>query len=107
MPSFAWELVKEGGPWAILLLVCGGFLLARARGMLATDKDIERTVGGYREVISHQEKELTFWRGAHEKQTAVIDKQAEQIAKLMVNADLSTYAIQSVIREAKRRELDS
>jgi hypothetical protein len=95
-----WEAVKEGGPWAVLVMLAIAFLIARSRGILATEKDVERTVGGYKAVIDHQDKELAYWRAASDKKDLTIEKQAEQIAKLMKGVDLSTYAIESVLREA-------
>lgn len=79
------------------------FLLARSRGILTTEKDVERTVGGYKAVIDHQDKELAFLRGALEKKDLTIEKLSDQNAKLMRGVDLSTYAIESVLKEASKR----
>jgi hypothetical protein len=87
-----------------LVLLAVAFLIARSRGILTTERDVERTVGGYKAVIEHQDRELTFLRTSIEKKDLTIEKQADQIAKLMKGVDLSTYAIESVLREAMRHD---
>lgn len=107
MTWIPWPAVKEGGPWAVLIMLAIAFLIARSRGILATEKDVERTVGGYKEVIAHQDKELTYWRAAADKKDLTIEKQADQIARLMKGADLSSYALEAILKEAKRHDPDT
>lgn len=104
MTWMPWDAVKEGGPWAVLLLLAVAFLVARSRGILATEKDVERTVGGYKAVIAHQDTELAYWRAAADKKDLTIEKQADQIARLMKSADLSSYTLEAVLKEAKRHD---
>ncbi len=57
-----WTAMKEGGPWAVLLIAVVVFIVARARGLLVTkdeldrverrmDKDTERVLELYKEQI--------------------------------------------------------
>ena len=101
-----WAAVKDGGPWVVLVMLAVAFLVARSRGILTTERDVERTVGGYRAVIEHQDRELAFLRAAIDKKDLTIDRLSEQNAKLLRGVDLSTYAIQSVLEEASKRHDD-
>lgn len=108
MTWIPWSAIKDGGPWVVLVMLAIMFLLARSRGILTTEKDVERTVGGYKAVIEYQASEITHLRATNDKQGLTIEKLSEQNAKLMKGVDLSTYAIESVLREAKHHDqLDS
>lgn len=91
-----------GGPWAALLLAAGVYAWARHRGWLLTDREVERSVAGYVQVIDHQERELSYLRVAGDRKDATIQTQADQLARLMRNSDLSTHALESILREAGR-----
>jgi hypothetical protein len=90
----------QGGPWAALLLAAGVYAWARHRGWLLAESEVDRSTGGYLQVIGHLEKELAYLRSAAEKKDATIQTQADQIARLMRNSDLSTHALESILREA-------
>lgn len=94
--------VQQGGPWAALLLAAGVYAWARHRGWLLTDREVERSVAGYVQVIDHQERELAYLRVAGERKDTTIQTQADQLARLMRNSDLSTHALESLLREASR-----
>lgn len=97
------ESVKAGGPWAACLLLLGCYFWARHRGWLLTEKEVERSIGGYRDTNTFLEKELGYQRAAGEKKDATIATQAEQIARLMSGTDLSTHTLESIVKEARRR----
>lgn len=107
MTWMPWDAVKDGGPWAVLLLLAIAFLVARSRGILATEKDVERTVGGYKAVIAHQDTELAYWRSAAEKKDLTIEKLTDQNARLMKGTDLSSYALEAILKEAKQHGMDT
>jgi hypothetical protein len=100
------ETVQTGGPWLVVLLLLGVYSWARHRGWLLTERDVDRSVGGYREVIGHQERELAYLRAAAEKKDQTVLAQADQIARLMRNSDVSAYALESILKEAGRRVPD-
>lgn len=101
------EAVKSGGGWVACLLLVGVYLWARHRSWLLTEKDVERTIQGYRDTNSFLEKELAFQRDANNKKDATIQTQAEQNARLMAGTELSARTVEAIVKEARGRELDS
>jgi len=97
------EVVKAGGPWVACLLLLGAYFWARHRGWLLTEKEVERTIGGYVQVITHQEKELAYQRDSGQKKDDTIQKQADQITRLMSGSELSTRTVEAIVEEARRR----
>lgn len=95
-----------GSPWALLLAVVIGVSLLFWRGIFVTGGQVDRTIQGYKDTNAHQKEELAFWRSAAEKKDAVIERQAEQIQKLMAYTELGTHALQAIQEEARKRELD-
>lgn len=102
-----WEVVKEGGPWAILLFLSIAFLMARSRGIIATEKEVDRAIAGYVSTNSFLERERDYWRAACEKKDATITALTDQNAKLSKTADTATYALAAILKEGKARELGS
>lgn len=98
--------MKAGGPWAACLLLLGCYFWARHRGWLLTEKEIERTIQGYRDTNSFLEKELGYQRDANTKKDATIQTQADQIVKLMSGTELSTRTVEAIVKEARARGLD-
>lgn len=96
--------ILAGSPWAILLSLIIGVSLLFWRGVFVTGGQVDRTIQGYRDTADRLEKELTFWRAAGDKKDTVIERQAEQISKLMAGAHLSTHAIQAIQEEAQKRD---
>ena len=99
--------LEVGGPWAAALLLLAAYFWARHRGWILTAKEVERTVAGFVQVIGHQEKELAYQRSAAEKKDDTIQKQADQIARLLSGAELSTRTVEAIVEEARRRGLDA
>lgn len=102
-----WVAVKEGGPWSLLLLALVGFVYAMARGHLVRgaeidrierriEKDTDRVLDLYREQI----KTLVE---AHSKKDATIATQDEQIGKLLASTEVSSAALDKIVKEADRR----
>jgi hypothetical protein len=99
--------IQAGGPWAACLVLLGCYFWARHRGWLLTEKEVERTIQGYRDTNAFLEKELGYQREANGKKDATISTQAEQIARLMSGTELSAQTVQAIVREAQRRGLDT
>lgn len=99
------EFVKAGGPWAACLLLVGVYLWSRHRGWILTEKDVERTIQGYRDSNTFLEKELAYQRDANAKKDATIQTQAEQNARLMSGTELSARTVEAIVKEARSREL--
>lgn len=91
-----------GSPWAILLAVVVGVSALFWRGIFVTGGQVDRTIQGYRDTAAALEKELVFWRAAAEKKDSVIERQAEQIQKLMAYTELGTHALEAIHKEAKK-----
>lgn len=99
------EAVKAGGGWVACLLLVGTYLWARHRSWLLTEKDVDRTIQGYRDTNAFLEKELAFQRDAGTKKDATIQTQAEQNARLMSGTELSARTVEAIVKEARSREL--
>jgi hypothetical protein len=97
--------LEAGGPWAACLLLLGAYFWARHRGWLLTEKEVERTIQGYRDTNAFLEKELGYQREANGKKDSTIQTQADQIARLMSGAELSTRTVEAIVEEARKRGL--
>lgn len=97
--------ILAGSPWAILLTLVIGVSLLFWRGIFVTGGQVDRTIQGYRDTAAALEKELAFWRAAAEKKDAVIERQADQLQKLMAYTELGTHALQAIHEEARKREV--
>lgn len=100
------EGVKAGGPWAACLLLLGCYFWARHRGWLLTEKEIERTIQGYRDTNAFLEKELGYQREANGKKDTTIQTQADQISRLMSGTELSARTVEAIVKEARARGMD-
>lgn len=99
------EAVTAGGPWVACLLLLGVYFWARHRGWLLTEKEVERTLQGYRDTNAFLEKELAYQREANGKKDETIRTQAEQNARLMSGTELSARTVEAIVKEARSREL--
>lgn len=97
--------VQEGGPWVILLSILLAFCLAWWRGVFVSSNQVDRLVEGYKSTITNQDKELVYWRSAAERKDITIQEQTQQIHKLMSYAATGTYALEELLKEARKREL--
>jgi hypothetical protein len=97
----------QGGPWAALLAVIMAVSFLFWRGIFVTGAQVDRTVAGYKDSLDRTEKELAFWRAAAEKKDTVIERQAEQLHKLMTYSALGTHALEAIQEEAGKRGLDA
>lgn len=106
MASF-WVAVKEGGPWSLLLLALVGFVFAMARGHLVRGAEIDRIE---RRIEKDTDRVLELYReqikllvDAAAKKDATIATQDEQIGKLLVSTEVSSAALEKIVKEADRR----
>ena len=97
--------VTQGGPWAALLAVVLGVSFLIWRGTLVPGSHVDRTVAGYKDTIASLEKERDYHQAAASRKDETIAKQSEQIDRLLSHSAVSSYALEDIIREAKRREL--
>lgn len=96
--------VLAGGPWAALLAVVMAVSFLFWRGVFVTGGQVDRTIQGYKDTAAALEKELTFWRAAAEKKDVVIERQTEQLQKLMAYSALGTHALQAIQQEASKHD---
>ncbi len=97
--------ILAGSPWAILLSVVIGVSLLFWRGVFVTGGQVDRTIQGYKDSAARLEKELDFWRAAADKKDTVIERQADQLQKLMAYSAVGTHALQAIQEEAQKREV--
>jgi mevalonate kinase len=106
-----WPALREGGPWAALLflaiLAIAGFAFALSRGILVRgsevdrierriEKDTDRVIDLYKEQIKTLNETIS-------KKDATIEKQADQIGKLLAGSTVATEALDKIVKEAERR----
>ena len=97
------QTVMEGGPWAILLAVFAGVSFLFWRGNFVTGGQVDKTIAGYVATNAHLSKELDYWRAAAERKDTTIERQAEQLQKLMTYSAVGTHALESIMAEVQRR----
>lgn len=95
----------EGGPWAALLAVVLAVSFLFWRGVFVTGGQVDRTVAGYKDSLDRMEKELAFWRTAAERKDTVIERQADQLQKLMAYSAVGTHALEAIVKEAGKRDV--
>lgn len=105
MDLISWALVKEGGPWAALLMVLAAVSLMVWKGVLVPGPLVDRSVAGYVETIRNLREELVFWRAAAQTKDATIQAQADQLHKLMAYSAVGTHALDAILEEARKREV--
>lgn len=105
MDFISLALVKEGGPWALLLTVLAAGVFLVWKGHLVPGPMVDRAVAGYIETIRNLREELVFWRAAAQAKDATIATQADQLQKLMAYSALGTHALEDILKEARRREV--
>lgn len=105
MDFLSLALVKEGGPWALLLTVLAGGVFLIWRGLLVPGPLVDRAVAGYVETIRNLREELVFWRAAAQAKDATIQAQADQLHKLMAYSAVGTHALDAILEEARKREV--
>lgn len=105
MDLISWALVKEGGPWAALLMVLAAVSLMVWKGVLVPGPLVDRSVAGYVETIRNLREELVFWRAAAKDKDTTIATQADQLHKLMAYSAVGTHALDAILEEARKREV--
>jgi hypothetical protein len=95
--------VAEGGPWAILLAVVLGVSFLFWRGSFVTSGQVDRTIAGYVATNAALEKELAYWRAAAERKDLTIDRQTEQLQKMLTYSAVGTHALESFMKEVQGR----
>lgn len=95
--------VKAGGPWVACLMLLGCYLWSRHRGWILTEREVERTIQGYRDTNMFLEKELDYQRDANGKKDETIQTQADQIARLMTTGELSARTVEAIVKEGRLR----
>ncbi len=107
MDFISLALVKEGGPWALLFTVLAAVSFLVWRGVLIPGPVVDKAMTGYVESNTRLEKELDFWRAAAVSKDATIQAQAEQLQKLMSYTAVGTHALEDILREARKRDVDA
>lgn len=105
MDLISWALVKEGGPWAALLMVLATVSYLVWKGVLVPGPLVDRSVAGYVETIRNLREELVFWRAAAQAKDGTIQAQADQLHKLMAYSAVGTHALDAILEEARKREV--
>jgi hypothetical protein len=100
-------LVKEGGPWALLLTVLAAVSFLVWRGVLIPGPLVDKAMTGYVESNGRLEKELEFWRTAATDKDLTIRAQADQLQKLMAYSAVGTHALEDILKEARKRDVDA
>jgi hypothetical protein len=97
----------QGGPWAILLLCVGAFVLALSRGYLVRGSELERAERRMEKdtdrVLALYVKQIDGLLASTLRKDETIAKQDEQIAKLLEGHAVATEALDKIIKEAERR----
>jgi len=99
--------VQGGGPWAVLLAVVFAFSFSFWRGIFVSSTQVDRLIRGYEATTTALEKELVYWRQAAERKDATIATQTDQIHKLMAYTATGTHALEEILKEARKRELEA
>lgn len=99
------QSAMEGGPWAALLAIVLAVSFLFWRGVFVTGTQVDRIVAGYKDSLDRAEKELVFWRTAADRKDLVIERQADQLQKLMAYSAVGTHALEAVIEEARKRDV--
>lgn len=107
MDFISLALVKEGGPWALLLTVLAAVSFLVWRGVLIPGPLVDKAIGGYVESNTRLEREAEYLRAAGEKKDATILAQAEQLQKMMSYTAVGTHALEDILREARKRDVDA
>lgn len=100
-------VVQQGGPWAILLSIVFAFSFSFWRGVFISSTQVDRLVKGYEATATALEKELVYWRQAAERKDVTIAAQVDQIQKLMAYTATGTHALEEILKEARKRELEA
>jgi acetolactate synthase regulatory subunit len=99
--------MRGAGPWSLLSLVVVSFLFAIARGILVRGAEVDRIERRIERdtdrAIALYTDQIKILVDAASKKDATIASQHEQISKLLVQTEVSTQALEKIIREAERR----
>lgn len=100
-------IARDGGPWALVLLLVGTYLYARHAGKLYTGADVERIERRMEKdtdrVLALYTKQLDTAATANGRKDEIITKLTEQNEKLMSHSSVSAHALREIMEEAKRR----
>jgi hypothetical protein len=96
--------VLEGGPWAVLLIVVLGVSFLYWRGIFVSSGQVDKTIAGYVATNAFLEKELAYWRAAADRKDLTIDRQTEQLQKMLSYSAVGTHALESFMKEVQGRE---
>lgn len=95
--------MTKGGPWALLLILLVALVFLKIKGVILTEGEVDRIIGGYRENAALYRQQLDHKETANQAQAATIAKQAEQIERLMEHSAVSAHALGSILEEARKR----
>lgn len=107
MPAYVWPMVRDGGPWIVVLLLVVAFVLALSRGVLIRGGEVERIERRMEKdtdrVLSLYAKQIEHLVEAAGKKDETIASQDRQIEKLIDANDVSASALDKIVKEAERR----
>jgi hypothetical protein len=102
-----WIALRDGGPWAIILLCAAAFIFAMARGILVRGAELERIERRIEKdtdrVLALYVKQIETLVEAASKKDETIASQDRQIEKLIGSNDIAAQALEKIVREAERR----
>ncbi len=102
-----WVVLREGGPWTLLLLCVAGFLIAGTRGVFVRGSELDRLERRFEKdtdrVLGLYEKQFDALVEAAKKKDETIASQDRQIEKLIASNDVATQALDKIVKEAQKR----
>jgi hypothetical protein len=102
-----WPVLKQGGPWAVLLLCVAAFVVALVKGWLMRGSDLERIERRMEKdtdrVLALYVKQIDALVAAAGKKDDTIAAQDAQIGKLLEASTVSAVALDRIVKEAERR----
>lgn len=100
-------LVKEGGPWVLLISFVLSVSYLVWKGVLIPGPLVDKSIAGYVESNARLEKEADYLRAAVERKDDTIATLTDQLHKLMAYSAVGTHALEDILREARKREVDA
>jgi hypothetical protein len=102
-----WNVTKDGGPWAAILLLVAAFVYALARGILMRGAEVERIERRMEKdtdrVLELYKQQIATLVSASAKKDETIASQDAQIARLIDANDTATQALDKIVKEAEKR----
>lgn len=101
--------IIEAGPWAVVVVLVLAFVVARARGVYVSGREMDRLERRMEKdtdrVLELYKTQLNLASVANVKKDETIAKQAEQIEKLMAHSAVTAHTLAEIMEEARRRGL--